>query len=41
MDKDLWGDDDLMYGGFGDGSANQSMYGGDGADYIVSGHNWL
>jgi len=40
LDKDLWGDDDLMYGGYGAGTATQNMYGGDGADYIVSGHNW-
>ena len=40
LDKDLWGDDDLIYGGYGDGAANQRMYGGDGADYISAGHNW-
>jgi hypothetical protein len=40
LDKDLWGDDDLIYGGYGAGTAEQKIYAGDGADYISTGHNW-
>jgi len=40
LDKDLWGDDDQIYGGYGDGAADQYLYGGDGQDYIYGGHKW-
>lgn len=42
LDKDLWGDDDLIYGGDGsDASKKAWRYGGDGADSIWTGGNWL
>ena len=40
LDKDLWGDDDRIYGGNGDQSSDQTIHGGDGDDYIALGHSW-
>ena len=40
MDHDLWGDDDKMYGGVGDGTKRQAFFAGDGDDLIVMGDNW-
>ena len=40
LDKDLWGDADRIYGGRGDGSYYQSIFAGDGDDYVVGGDNW-
>ena len=40
LDKDLWGDDDFVYGGYGGGDNSQYMYGGDGNDYLSAGYNW-
>ena len=41
MDKDLWGDADRIYGGKGDMTGIQKIYGGDGDDYVSAGHSWL
>ena len=40
LDKDLWGDDDLIYGGDAEMSGKAWRYGGDGADSIWTGKNW-
>lgn len=32
LDKDIWGDDDIIYGGYGDGGNDLYIYGGDGDD---------
>ena len=40
MDHDLWGDDDKMYGGLGDGSKRQAFFAGDGDDFIYMGDTW-
>ena len=40
LDKDLWGDADRIYGGYGAGSDLQFIYAGDGDDYVVGGENW-
>ena len=40
LDKDLWGDADIIYGGKGDGSYYQKIYGGDGDDQIYQGFDW-
>ena len=40
LDKDLWGDADRIYGGYGAGNNLQFIYAGDGDDYVVGGENW-
>ena len=40
LDKDLWGDDDIIYGGYGDQENRQTIYGGDGSDEIHVGYAW-
>jgi len=40
LDKDLWGDDDIIYGGNDEGSYNGYRYGGDGDDIIWTGDGW-
>lgn len=41
LDKDLWGDADRIYGGRGDGAAEQRISAGDGDDYVKGGFNWM
>jgi hypothetical protein len=41
LDKDLWGDDDLIYGGNASAGTEKAWrYGGDGADSIHTGEGW-
>lgn len=40
LDKDLWGDDDKIYGGNGTDDYDQYIHGGDGDDYIALGDGW-
>ena len=42
LDKDLHGDDDIIYGGFGRNAqgARQHIYGGDGNDELHGGYSW-
>ena len=40
LDKDLWGDADIIYGGYGDDDADSYIYGGDGDDQIHPGDYW-
>lgn len=40
LDKDLWGDDDIIHGGKGNLKKNQYIYGGDGDDEMHAGSNW-
>ena len=37
---ELWGDDDIIYGGDGEGTANQMIWAGDGDDTIFMGDTW-
>ena len=37
----LWGDDDIIHGGNGDGTKKQYMFGGDGVDSLHFGDSWL
>ena len=44
LDKDLWGDADIIYGGNGaynGDTLNQKIYGGDGDDIIHQGEDWI
>ena len=40
LDEDLWGDADIIYGGQGDRTKNQKIYGGDGDDELHPGSAW-
>lgn len=40
LDKDLWGDADIIYGGDNDQDDDQYIYGGDGDDTIYQGNSW-
>jgi Ca2+-binding RTX toxin-like protein len=40
LDKDLWGDDDVIIGGNGNASKTQKIHGGDGDDQIRGGSQW-
>ena len=40
LDKELWGDSDIIYGGFGDQMADQHIWAGDGDDLVHPGDNW-
>ena len=38
--NELWGDDDIIHGGNGDGTKKQYMFGGDGEDELHFGYSW-
>ena len=39
-DAELWGDDDILHGGTGDGTDYQYFFAGDGNDEIYMGDSW-